>query len=396
MLIQVLFAIIIYVFVMSYIDHKKVRKHHSSPNISFIIPCYNDWDTIENTIKSIYHCYDKNKSQVIVINDASKDDSPEKIKKLNEKYNFLFIDQKHNTGKTIALNNASKQAIHDIIVFIDADTLLNQNALDDMLKRLEHEKNVVATTCPYKPMNKGFLPTMQAIEYNLSRFTNGSYNYRSSVMTMRWWCIAIYKKQFIEAGMFSLNAISEDMDLWLKLKELWYRAQQSLYTVETWVPYTLKSRYKQKLRWSSGWMQCLIQHFRVWITNPIFVIFTVLFQVSLILRSYYFVKNTILFGNFIDFCITLFQLTTFQNWMNILQWIYWDNAVAKTLQWLSYSIVSIPYVIPLINKYKKIRKIILVIPYNIIYIPMHSTLWLVWSLYGVYQYKVLKNKDRAW
>ena len=139
---------------MSSIDHIKKRKNHSNPNISFIIPCYNDGDSIAKTVESIHQCYDKNNFQLIIINDKSKDDSKEQIQNLQSKYDFLFIDHEHNTGKSIALNNAVKKAIHEIIIFIDADTLLNKRALDDLLKRLEHEKNVVAVTCPYKPLNK--------------------------------------------------------------------------------------------------------------------------------------------------------------------------------------------------------------------------------------------------
>ncbi len=376
---------------MSYVDHIQKRKPHTYPNISFIIPCYNDGDSIEATIKSIYTCYDKSKFQLIIINDHSRDNSKEVIQKLQSEYEFLFIDQEKNTGKSVALNNAAEQAIHEIIIFIDADSLLNKDALNDILQRLEHEKNVVAVTCPYRPSNKWLLPIMQQIEYNVARFTSGSYNYRSSVLTLRWWCIGIYKKNFIEAGKFSINAISEDMDLALKLRELWHRAQQSLYTIETGVPYTYRSRYKQKIRRSSGGMQCLIKHFKTWIKNPIFVIFTTIFQVSLIMGTFYLIKNAISFGDFIEFSITLFNITTFKNGMNILWLIYGDNAVANTTKGLAFSTISLPYVIPLVTSFSTIRKILYIIPYSIIYIPIHSTVRLIGSIYGIKKYYNLKD-----
>ncbi|HCB51978.1 TPA: hypothetical protein DEP21_05470 [Patescibacteria group bacterium] len=65
-------------------------------------------------------------------------------------------------------------------------------------------------------------------------------------------------------------------------------------------------------------MQCLIKHFKTWIKNPIFVIFTTIFQVSLIMGTFYLIKNAISFGDFIEFSITLFNITTFKNGMNIL------------------------------------------------------------------------------
>lgn len=387
----------IIILLLCYKDYIRPKKKITTPPITYIVPCYNDGDTIQGTIKSIYTSHPDNNFQLIVVNDKSKDDSKNKIIALQSQYSFEFIDQSENTGKAVALNNASKQAKYDILVFIDADSLLTRDALDDMMDRLHNQKNVVAVTCPYKPLNKWFLPFMQYMEYNMAKFTLGSYNSNSSAMCMRWGCIAIQKKEFIEANMFSKNAISEDMDLALKLRELWYRVQQSFIQVATDVPHTWKSRFKQKLRWSSGGMQAMITHFTTRIKNPMFVVFSIVFYTTISIGAYYMIVNMLVFGNFIDFCIDLFHITTFTKGMNILHLVYGQNAVANTLKWLSFTLFTLPYVIPTIRKKSEIWNLFAMIPYSIIYMPIQAIVWIIGSIYGVYKHKVLIDKNtRAW
>lgn len=381
------------IFLLCYKDYKRPTKKAKIPSISYVIPCLNDAETIQDTIKSIYESHPDNDFQLIVIDDWSRDNSKEQIKKLHSDYLFEFIEQDENTGKAVALNNATKYAKHDIMVFIDADSLLTREALEDMIKRLLNEKWVAAVTCAYKPINKGFLPFMQYMEYNMAKFILWSYNSNSSAMCMRWWCICIKKDAFIEAWMFAKNAISEDMDLALKLRENWHRVQQSFIQVHTDVPHDLKTRYKQKIRWSSGWMQALITHFKTRIKNPMFVVFSVMFYATVWIGTYYLIVNALLFWNFIDFCIDLFHITTFTKGMNIIHLVYWENAVSNTLRWLAYTLFTLPYVIPIIHKKSDFWKIFAIIPYSIIYMPIQWIVWIIWSIYGVYKHKVLIDKN---
>lgn len=150
---SMLFVFTCLILLLSYIDKKKTRKKHTYPSISFLIPCYNDGDTIALTIKSIYASYPKEKIQLIVINDKSTDDSADRIRDLRQIYDFLFIDQPVNTGKAMTLNTASEHAIYDLLCFIDADVILNEKALTDMLDRLATDPRIGAVSCPYRPAN---------------------------------------------------------------------------------------------------------------------------------------------------------------------------------------------------------------------------------------------------
>ena len=142
------------IFILFFLDYRKPLKKHNNPKISFIIPCYNDGHVVQECIESIYHSYNKENFELIVINDASTDNSAQVINAMKSFYDFVFIDLPKNGGKSDALNHASKRANYDIISFIDADAKINIIALNDVLNRFETYPTLGAISCPYLPSNR--------------------------------------------------------------------------------------------------------------------------------------------------------------------------------------------------------------------------------------------------
>lgn len=167
-------------FVFAYFDLKKKRKLKKQVPISICIPCYNDGDSIEMTINSLFSSYPKELIELFVVNDKSKDDSLDKLIALQEKYEFTLINNEKNLGKTESLNKISEYTNHDLIMFVDADVLLRPQNIEDMLARIEKDK-VAGVSCPYKPYNHGFWPLMQQIEYNMLAIIQGAYNIFSAM-----------------------------------------------------------------------------------------------------------------------------------------------------------------------------------------------------------------------
>jgi len=102
--------------------------------ISIIIPAFNE----EKTIISLLNKVDKVKiegvqKEIIVIDDASKDNTLNLLKNNNKLYNKL-IEFKQNKGKGAAVKRGLEKATGDYILFQDADLEYDPN---DYIKLLE-------------------------------------------------------------------------------------------------------------------------------------------------------------------------------------------------------------------------------------------------------------------
>ena len=85
--------------------------------ISAIICAYNNEKTIRDIV---YIACDDFFDDVIIINDGSTDKTEEILKELNRDYSFKLISFPEKKGKGYAMNIGIKNAIGDIITFIDA------------------------------------------------------------------------------------------------------------------------------------------------------------------------------------------------------------------------------------------------------------------------------------
>ena len=102
--------------------------------ISIIIPAFNE----ENTIIALLNKVDKVKvegvqKEIIVIDDASKDNTLNLLKNNNKLYSKL-IEFKQNKGKGAAVKSGLEKATGDYILFQDADLEYDPN---DYIKLLE-------------------------------------------------------------------------------------------------------------------------------------------------------------------------------------------------------------------------------------------------------------------
>ena len=189
-------------------------------------------------------------------------------------------------------------------------------------------------------------------------------------------------------GKFSLQAITEDIDLSFKLNKAKYKVEQSLYRIETFVPSSLKSRYKQKVRRNSGGTQCSLKYPLIWLRNPLHVLTIVSFNLLIMGLIIQAIKSYDLF------VIIFMQDNAWKAFWIVFNLKRWLNLIFVKS---SFSLLSIPYVIPLIKSWKGIRKILLIIPYSIIYVPIYSFVGMVGFITGAVKYRGLeKQGKRAW
>lgn len=360
-------------------DHFKKRRKAELLPLSIFIPCYNDAESIETTIQSLYASYPHELLEVFIINDKSTDSSLETLKKLNENYPFILLDNEKNLGKSATLNQATLKASHETLLILDADMKIHKKNLMEMLRRKTGK--VVAVSSPYLPLNKGFRATMQAVEYVMMRFLQASYNIQGAI-GLWWGCILVDKKPFLEVGQFSHQAIIEDMDLAFKLTKASYKVEQSLIPIETYVPSTFQSRRKQKIRRGSGGMQCFMKYWKVWIKNPLHILFLSFFCLTIGVSAWGFVKDWLIIQPILEIS---------QSWTNIFFVLSpkWRAITLFTKLW--FTLFSLPYVIPLIKNWKESWKIFLIIPFSLVYIPLFSLVNAIAAIKMLFIYKKLEH-----
>ena len=103
--------------------------------VSIIIPVHNSEMHLKQCINSVINQTYKN-IEIIIINDASTDNSLNIIKEYNDD-RIILIDLKENVGVSIARNKGIDKATGDYICFLDSDDFWYENKLELQIKFIE-------------------------------------------------------------------------------------------------------------------------------------------------------------------------------------------------------------------------------------------------------------------
>jgi|SRR3989338_6434164 len=256
-LISLYFAVFWFIVLIDNEQKPRRKKHKEKPFVSIVIPAYNEEKRIKATVMSILGLdYPRDKIELIVVNDGSKDNTVKVVKKIiseNHHFDIRLISQS-NKGKGAALNNGMRNCKGEFFVCFDADSFVEENALNIMLPYFA-EDNVAAVLPIIKVAKpKNLLQRMQWFEYNVNMF----YKY----LLGRLDCIhvlpgpfSVYKKSILKkVGGFDENHnLTEDLEMALRLQKNSYKIiQLKSPTVTTIAPDNFKALYKQRNRWYKG------------------------------------------------------------------------------------------------------------------------------------------------
>lgn len=101
------------------------------PSVTIVVPCYNEADMIPEKIRNtLLLDYPRNLLTIIFITDGS-DDPTEEIMKQHP--GIVWLHEKKRAGKTAAENRAMKFVKTPFVIFTDANTMLNPEALKNIV-----------------------------------------------------------------------------------------------------------------------------------------------------------------------------------------------------------------------------------------------------------------------
>lgn len=110
----------------------KERNEIHLEKVSLIVPCYNEGDFIVEKIKNTLALdYPADMIEFIFITDGTRDRSLDLIQQFSG--DIIWMHEEERRGKASAMNRASRAARHPILIFCDANTLLNREAVKNLV-----------------------------------------------------------------------------------------------------------------------------------------------------------------------------------------------------------------------------------------------------------------------
>ncbi|WP_276514420.1 glycosyltransferase family 2 protein [Exiguobacterium alkaliphilum] len=137
------------------------------PLISILVPCYNEEETIEETITYLDRLTYPN-LEIIAVNDGSSDRTGDLLIGLADKHDRLrVIDCHENRGKANALHMAAHAAHSEYLLCVDSDAFLDEEAPYQLVRHfLKGGERVGAVTGNPRIRNRDtLLSRMQIVEY---------------------------------------------------------------------------------------------------------------------------------------------------------------------------------------------------------------------------------------
>ena len=240
-----------------------------TPFVSILVPCYNEEETIEETIVCLGEL-DYPGYEVIAINDGSSDNTIEKLKELSLSCSYLrIIDLKKNAGKANALHLGLLASKGEILVTMDADALLDKDALRYIVPHFTlpnlGERVGAVTGNPRIRNRSTLLSRIQVCEFSsIIGLIKRCQRVLGKVMTVSGVIAAFRKKALLDCGLWDRDMITDDIAVTWKLQRRFWDVRYEPRAI-CWmlVPETLAGLWKQRVRWAQGGLEVMLRHWDI-------------------------------------------------------------------------------------------------------------------------------------
>ena len=132
--------------------HKKQAKNITRPTVSIIVPARNEESNIPNLVRSLQGQITLD-DEIIVVDDHSEDNTAAVAEQKGARVIKSSEMPPGWTGKTWACYQGARKAAGKVLVFLDADTFIEEDGLDTILSNYIENDGVLSIQ-PYHEMNK--------------------------------------------------------------------------------------------------------------------------------------------------------------------------------------------------------------------------------------------------
>lgn len=294
------------------VARRQLASEHYYKPVSVIVPAHNEEPVITQSVRALLNLHYP-EYEVIVVNDGSKDGTLARLKEdfsltssikpvrlqvphedivaiyRSKDYPNLTVIDKLNGGKADAINAGINVSVYPIFCSIDADSLLEPDALLKSSKLFLEDDALIATGGIIRILNgctvkdgavleiglpRRTIEAMQVLEYTRA-FLSGrtGWNALKSLLIISG-AFGVFRKDVVIAVNGYRRTVGEDMDLVMRLHrhcrdhDIPYKI---LFVPDpvcwTQAPFKLDMLLKQRNRWHRGMIDALIAN-RTMILNP--------------------------------------------------------------------------------------------------------------------------------
>jgi biofilm PGA synthesis N-glycosyltransferase PgaC len=201
--------------------------------------------------------------EVIAINDGSKDKTGEILNQLASRFPKLrVIHQLENQGKAVGLNTAALLTKAEILVGIDGDARLDAHSLNWLVRHFDEPEVGAVTGNPRVRNRSTLLGKIQVGEFSsIVGLIKRAQRSVGLMFTVSGVITAFRRSALYEVGFWSPEKLTEDVDISWKLQlagwEIRFEPRALCWIL---MPETLGGLWKQRLRWSMGGTQVMIDY----------------------------------------------------------------------------------------------------------------------------------------
>lgn len=220
------------------------------PTVCMAIVGLNEGATLGATLESVLGSYPR--LEIVVVDDGSDDEMSEVGRAYASRHQEVTVfTRPWRGGKSSALNIAASNTQAEIVICVDADSHLGENALWEIVQpfRDENVGSVSATVCARNAFHN-LVTWMQGFEYLQSIFVGRRVSARLNTLPIASGAFAAFRRELIDrVGGWDVGP-GEDLDLTLRIRRMGYRVEFAQYAFcHTEVPTTWKALFKQRRRW---------------------------------------------------------------------------------------------------------------------------------------------------